>query len=48
MYTLNQVLTPEFPRSWHEAVALVQEVVRERPGMADWRADRIRAAPFPA
>jgi len=26
MYTLDQVLKPEFPRSWHEAVALVQEV----------------------
>ena len=26
MYTLDQVLKPEFKRSWHEAVALVQEV----------------------
>ncbi len=26
MYTLDQVLKPDFPRSWHEAVALVQEV----------------------
>lgn len=26
MYTLDQVLRPDFPRSWHEAVALVQEV----------------------
>jgi hypothetical protein len=26
MYTLDQVLKPEFPRSWHEAVALVQAV----------------------
>ena len=26
MYTLDHVLKPEFPRSWHEAVALVQAV----------------------
>lgn len=26
MYTLDEVLKPDFPRSWHEVVALVQEV----------------------
>jgi hypothetical protein len=28
MYTLEQVLKPDFSRSWYEAVALVQEVAR--------------------
>ena len=29
MYTVDQMLKPGFGRSWHEAVALVQEVAAE-------------------
>jgi hypothetical protein len=35
MYSVAQVLRPEFGRSWHEAVAIVQEVVSQlSPGLA--------------